>query len=228
MNKPILSTNAINKNYQDGKNSLKKVLCNINLKLYTEDTVAIVGPSGSGKSTLLNIMAGLDKPSSGSVHFLDNNITAMGEISKCKLRSSYFGFVHQNPYLLKDFSVIENIMMPLLIQKKNIKFAKIESQKLLERVSLSNLENRRIQDLSGGEKQRISILRSLANSPKVLFADEPTAHLDRVNAINIFNFIMDLKNTFKFCFIIVSHDEYLIKGIRKKFILLDGEIKDEY
>jgi len=177
----ILECKNITKNYSDGSNFIC-VLDKVNFAIDSGQTAAIVGPSGSGKSTFLHMLAGLDMPSSGVVKAFGRELQSFSENQLCKLRNSKFGFVYQHHHLLQDFSVTENIMMPLLINGMSHKKARQKVYEFLNLVGLKDRAEHDVAKLSGGEKQRVAILRSIVNEPDCVLADEPTGNLCHTTA----------------------------------------------
>ena len=161
------------------------VLHNANLAVSEGEFVAIVGSSGSGKSTLLNLIGMLDSPTSGSIVFGENEVRSLGERERALLRNQMIGYVFQSFYLEPDYTVIENVEMPLVIAGVPKKERRKRAEELLQRVGLSNLIGQKAKLLSGGEKQRTCIARALVNNPKIILADEPTGNLDSLNSAEI-------------------------------------------
>lgn len=190
-------------------------------------TIAITGSSGSGKSTLLQIIAGLDNPSSGEVILTGSisktitnneslNISKLKNKDQNKIRKDYFGFIYQKNFLLKDLNVIDNLLI--------VKNDKDKAMELLNKVGLKDKYNAHYRTLSGGERQRVSICRALMNSPKFIFADEPTGSLDYKNKDKIWNLFLDLKKEINFGLIMVTHDQSLAKLCDKSYSLKNGEL----
>ncbi|QCI24367.1 lipoprotein-releasing ABC transporter ATP-binding protein LolD [Buchnera aphidicola (Muscaphis stroyani)] len=202
----------LTKSYKDG-DLVRYILNNISFKLNKGDLVAITGVSGSGKSTFLNLLGGLDKPTSGDVLFENKLFREMSSNEMAKFRNLSVGFIHQFHHLLLDFNVIENVAMPMLIGKKNIKYAKDKSYEILKKVKLEKKYKKYPSQLSGGERQRVAIARALINNPSIVLADEPTGYLDKYHSDIILNLICQLNNDLKTSFIIVTHDFSLIKKI---------------
>jgi putative ABC transport system ATP-binding protein len=171
----ILNIQNLNKTYKSAGRVLT-VLDDINFSISTGSTNAIVGPSGSGKTTLLGLCAGLDSASSGIVELYGIGLGNLGEDNRAQVRNQYVGFIFQNFQLLPTLTALENVMVPLELRgEKNIK---ARSQELLDKVGLADRGHHYPAQLSGGEQQRVSLARAFSNSPKILFADEPTGNLD--------------------------------------------------
>jgi lipoprotein-releasing system ATP-binding protein len=216
MNSVILEAKNIYKSFKKGDYTVN-VLVNLNIKVCRNDFIAVVGPSGSGKSTLLHILGGLEKPDSGEVLFENRNIfTSKNFIDK--FRNENIGFVFQFHYLLSDFTALENVMFPALIKNNHKKSAKDSAEYLLEKVGLKDRMRHYPSELSGGEQQRVAIARALVNGPQILFADEPTGNLDRVNSEGIFEIFKQL-NSGGLTILVVTHDNYLADMAKSRFLL---------
>lgn len=219
----ILEVKNIKKNFTLEKNKIE-ILKGISVKIKKGEFVAIMGSSGSGKSTFLSIIAGLDKPTSGSVT-LDNEIlTNLNEDKLAKMRNEKIGFIFQSFYLIPSLTAKENVMFPLEISKK-LNEKKVDG--LLERVKLSHRKNNYPNQLSGGEKQRVAISRALINNPAIIFADEPTGNLDSKNGEDILKLLLELKEEFKTTLVVVTHEEKLAKKADRILMLKDGKIEKE-
>lgn len=223
-----LCANEIHKEYKIGKTSLR-VLSGINLEIKEGEILIILGASGAGKSTLLHILGILDTPTSGHVSFKGENLSIVGQKELAEKRNRIFGFVFQFYHLLPDFNALENVLMPRLIGKK---FFKTISKKehtekavqLLERVGLGNRINHRPNELSGGEKQRVAIVRALMNDPEILLCDEPTGNLDTNSGREIKELIWELNEKTKQTVVIVTHDERFAKSAGQVVRMADGKI----
>ena len=225
-----LCANEIHKEYKIGKTSLC-VLSGINLEIKEGEILIILGASGAGKSTLLHILGILDTPTSGHVSFKGENLNIFGQKDLAEKRNRIFGFVFQFYHLLPDFNALENVLMPRLIGKR---FFKTISKKehtekavqLLERVGLGNRINHRPNELSGGEKQRVAIVRALMNDPEILLCDEPTGNLDTKSGREIQELIWELNENTKQTVVIVTHDERFAKSAGHVIKMADGKITD--
>ncbi len=201
------------------------VLNNINFTLYEGESIVITGESGCGKSTLLNIIGGLDSASSGLVNSCGYKITQMDEELLTEYRKNSIGFIFQFHYLLKDFNALENLMLPLLIKGENRKQAKEHALKLINDVGLYNRMKHFPSQLSGGERQRIAIARALANSPKIILADEPTGNLDTENSRMVEEILFKLVETYNKSLILVTHDSTLKDRGKYHFTIKNGAIE---
>ena len=221
----MINLDNICQSYLQGQTSVK-VLENLNFKVNKGENVYIIGPSGSGKSTLLNIIGLLESPTSGLVEIFGENCNALNLEEKVIFRKKKIGFVFQNNQLLEDFSVEENVAMPLILEgvsyNKSIKIA----NELLE--SLDIIERRRFKPalLSGGEQQRAAIARAVIKNPLILLADEPTGSLDNQNSSIVFNFIKNLSFERELTTIIATHNINLINKLDKCFVIDKGKLFD--
>ncbi|MDO1509014.1 MULTISPECIES: lipoprotein-releasing ABC transporter ATP-binding protein LolD [unclassified Neisseria] len=226
MNNIVLSCQNVSKSYQDGVLSVD-VLNNLNFQVDEGQSVSIIGASGSGKSTLLHILGGLDMPTSGSVNLMGHDLGKMNQKQLGDLRNRYLGFVYQFHHLLPEFSALENVMMPLLIGKKPKAEAEEQAAAMLEKVGLKQRMLHRPSELSGGERQRAAIARALVTRPKCLLADEPTGNLDRKNAQNVLDMMLDLKNELGTSLIVVTHDDELAARFDRVMTMTDGRLNDK-
>ena len=221
MSNLVICCENVVKNYQDGGLSVE-VLKQINLNIHQGESVCIVGASGSGKSTLLHLLGGLDKPSSGEVSLMGQSLSNLTQKQLGDLRNRYLGFVYQFHHLLPEFSAEENVMMPLLIAKKNKDEARKAASEMLEKVGLKNRATHRPGELSGGERQRAAIARALVTRPACILADEPTGNLDRKNAANVLAMMMDLKNELGTALVVVTHDDQATQHFDRVMTMQDG------
>ena len=218
----LLSAKNISKSFQG-----KKVLDNININVKEAEIVAISGASGAGKTTLLNILSTLDRPdkNNSSSLFIDNHeVFNLKENELANLRNQKIGFVFQFHELIPELNVIENICLPGWI-KKDID-VKIKAKKLLEYFGLQDFADKKPLTLSGGEKQRVAIARSLINDPKIIFADEPTGNLDSKNSKILFDLFFKLRDDYDCSVVIVTHDENSANKCDRKLLIVDGKIKN--
>lgn len=205
----MLTTTHLTKSYKTASGSQLTVLDNVSFELAAGDTFAIVGPSGSGKTTLLGLCAGLDRASSGSVTLNGIRLDDLSEDERAEVRNRYVGFVFQNFQLIPTLTALENVMVPLELRGD----AKAEqiARGWLDKVGLGSRLHHYPAQLSGGEQQRVCIARAFANSPKILFADEPTGNLDADNAAGIVDLIFELNRSAGTTLVLVTHDTELAK-----------------
>ena len=225
MSNTILACEAVCKNYYDGQLNVQ-VLDNLTLQVDKGQSIGIVGASGSGKSTLLHILGGLDKPTSGRVSLMGQDLSQLSQKPLSGLRNQYLGFVYQFHHLLPEFSALENVMMPLLIGKRPKEQARERALLMLEKVGLKNRVLHRPGELSGGERQRAAIARALVTDPACLLADEPTGNLDRKNALNILDMMMELKQELGTALVVVTHDDEMAARFDRVLNMTDGALSD--
>lgn len=223
MSNLVLKCENVGKSYDDGALSVN-VLSGLNLEVAEGQSVSIIGSSGSGKSTLLHILGGLDKPSEGRITLMGSDLGALSQKELGQLRNRYLGFVYQFHHLLPEFSALENVMMPLLIGKKPKAEAEAQAAAMLEKVGLKARMLHRPSELSGGERQRAAIARALVTRPKCLLADEPTGNLDRKNAQNVLDMMLDLKTELGTSLIVVTHDDELAARFERVMTMQDGRL----
>lgn len=220
----ILSAQKLYKSYQTNKKNKLDVLKDISVDIEENKISVIVGASGAGKSTLLHLLGGLDRPDEGKVLYEQKNIFEFNNDRLAKFRNENMGFVFQFHHLLPEFTAIENVAIPQMINGKNLKTALKDSKKLLEVVGLSQREEHKPAELSGGEQQRVAVTRALANNPKIIFADEPTGNLDSANSESIHKLLFELRDKFNKTFVIVTHNPDLMKLADVIFEIKDGVI----
>ena len=225
MSNTILACEAVCKNYYDGQLNVQ-VLDNLTLQVDKGQSIGIVGASGSGKSTLLHILGGLDKPTSGRVSLMGQDLSQLSQKQLSGLRNQYLGFVYQFHHLLPEFSALENVMMPLLIGKRPKEQARERALLMLEKVGLKDRVQHRPGELSGGERQRAAIARALVTDPACLLADEPTGNLDRKNALNILDMMIELKQELGTALVVVTHDDEMAARFDRVLNMTDGALSD--
>ncbi len=201
------------------------VLERLSMEIKQSERVAISGDSGSGKSTLLHLMAGLDNPDSGRVELNDRNFIDLNEKQLSVVRNNHIGFVYQSHHLLKDFTAIENIMMPLVIKGGGVeKYSKI-SKEIIKKLGLENRVNHFPYQLSGGERQRVAIARAMITSPDIILADEPTGNLDHKNANIVFDLFLEMAADTNTAIVMVTHNLSLAKKMNKIYHLTQGKLQ---
>jgi len=217
----VLSCHALAKAFQDGVLRVD-VLKKIDLEIATGERVAIIGSSGSGKSTLLHLLGGLDKPSSGEIRVAGKKIDHLSENELSLIRNRTLGFIYQFHHLLPEFTVLENVCIPLLLRDLSPYEAKEKAFTILEKVGLNHRDQHKLGELSGGERQRTAIARALVTDPVCVLADEPTGNLDHKNADRIYELMLELNRTLKTSFLIVTHDIRLTQHMDRTLELVDG------
>ncbi len=175
----VIETEGLTKHYKRGRSEIVRALEDVSLRIHAAEFVLIFGPSGSGKSTLLNLLSGLDTPTSGTIKFLGEDVTGLGEIELTQLRSEHVGFIFQDWKLIDNLTAVENVEVPLYPTDIPSNELRTNAISILRQLDLLDRENHFPAQLSGGEQQRVSIARALIKSPKVIFADEPTGNLDQ-------------------------------------------------
>ena len=215
----IIQAENILKSYSNGDNKLK-VLNHFNLNVYQGEIITIMGQSGSGKSTALNILGTLDNPDSGKIIISGNETAKLSELHLSDLRNKHIGFVFQFHHLLPDFTVVENILMPAWIKRDKSKLNK--AYELLETLQLMGIKDKYPMELSGGEKQRVAVLRALINDPKILFADEPTGNLDEKNALLLVDLLRKINRDYDITILLTTHNPEIALIGGKRYELKSG------
>lgn len=224
MTDPIIRTEDLKHQVKSGQEQLQ-ILKGIDLSIAAGTTVAIVGASGSGKSTLLGMLAGLDRPTSGTIWLANQPISDMTEEQRAQVRADYMGFVFQNFQLLGSLTALENVMLPLEV--KGDREASSKARDILQRVGLSERLQHYPSQLSGGEQQRVAVARAFASQAPVLFADEPTGNLDAENGQKISQLIFDLNQDFATTLVLVTHDLKLAHRCQRVLVMHDGRLEEK-
>lgn len=199
-----------------------QILSAVNLSVLAGESIAIVGESGSGKSTLIGLLAGLDTPTSGTIHLNGELLTAMDEDGRAAIRNQAIGFVFQSFQLLAGLTALENVMLPLELSGN--KQAKASAEALLERVGLAHRLHHTPKQLSGGEQQRVALARAFVTRPAILFADEPTGNLDRKTGAHIIDLLFELNQENNTTLVLVTHDHNLAARCQRTIELAAGEM----
>jgi ABC-type lipoprotein export system ATPase subunit len=222
----IIALEDIKKNFTSGDEEIK-VLEGVNLEIKKSDFITITGPSGSGKSTLLNIMGGLLHPDKGKVILEGKSLYKHQDRELAKIRNERIGFIFQFHHLLLDFTVVENLALPLLIKGSTLKEAYKESEDLLYRVDLKHRMYAKPRTLSGGERQRVAVLRAIINHPVLLLADEPTGDLDRAHADVVLKMLSKIHRDRGMTIVLVSHNQRVAQMGEKTYNLIAGRLKEK-
>lgn len=220
-NSIILEARQLTKRYTQGTIDVE-VLKGVDVQIQAGERVAIMGASGSGKSTLMHLLGGLEKPTSGSVLLDGHDLNKISTARLCQLRNSGLGFIYQFHHLLGEFTVLENVAMPLLIGACDIKTAQQRAKTLLNRVGLGHRIEHKPGELSGGERQRAAIARALINNPKCILADEPTGNLDSKTAEQVYQLMLELNRELSVSFLVVTHDPDLASRMDRVLHMEDG------
>jgi lipoprotein-releasing system ATP-binding protein len=223
---PVVSCRGLRKTFGDGPVAVD-VLTGVDFDVAPGDRIAIVGASGSGKSTLLHLLGGLDQPSGGSVRWLGNEVSGLGEGERGRLRNALLGFVYQFHHLLPEFSAVENVAMPLRIRRVPVAQAMQAAREILASVGLAARAEHLPGQLSGGERQRVALARALVTRPRCVLADEPTGNLDRATARQMFELIDELNRALGIAFVIVTHDMELAAHAGRVLAMRDGELVEQ-
>ncbi len=219
----VLELRNVSRHYPAGQAGPVVVLDGVNLRLDAGQRAAVVGPSGSGKSTLLNLIGALDQPSAGEVLIQGRDVAALGERQRALLRNRCIGFVFQAHHLLPQCSVIENVLVPTLVRGSTGE-DRSRAERLLEHVGLADRLAHRPGQLSGGECQRVAVVRALINQPRLLLADEPTGSLDRAHASRLVELLIDVSRQQGVALVMVSHATELAERLESVYELRDGRL----
>jgi lipoprotein-releasing system ATP-binding protein len=223
---PVLEARDLHKTYVGGDGGTINVLKGVDLTLGRRELVAVVGASGAGKSTLLHVLGALDKPTRGYVVVGGEPINGLDEEQLAALRNRSVGFVFQFHHLLREFSALENVMMPLRIAGRPYETAHGRAAELLTRVGLSARMHHRPGELSGGEQQRTAVARALAMDPKVILADEPSGNLDLANAEMLHELLVEVVNDLEIGMIVVTHNRGLAARAGRVLLLEGGKLAE--
>ncbi len=222
--KLFMNLKGVSYNYRNNYSNVE-IFKNLNLSIYSGEMIALLGPSGSGKTTLLNCIGLLDKFTDGYFQLFDKDFSVLSDKEINRIRLEKIGFIFQNHRLFPEFSALENILIPSLINNMDINIAKKKSKEILQFLKLSHRLDHRPAKLSGGEAQRVAIGRALANSPRIILADEPTGNLDKENSMLIFNILKKIINDTKMSCVIATHNNYLAQKMDKTYIIENKNIK---
>lgn len=215
----------INKFYNSGENKLH-VLKNVSLNINSGDFVAIMGESGSGKSTLINILGFLDKKFTGIYKFENVEVGKFTDNKLSDLRNKSVGFIFQQFQLIQNYTIAENVELPLLYQGKSYKYSREKALEALDLVGIKTQADKRPKQLSGGQQQRAAIARAIVHNPKFIIADEPTGALDSETSKEIMALFNELNQKLKITIIMVTHDKNITHNCNRKYFMLDGVLKE--
>jgi lipoprotein-releasing system ATP-binding protein len=220
----VLAADALSKTYIGGDGGEIRVLQSVDMQVSRGEMVAIIGASGAGKSTLLHLLGALDRPTSGRISIDGRDVEGLDDASLSALRNRTVGFVFQFHHLLREFTALENVMMPLRIGGADESQARGRAMQLLERVGLAGRVQHRPAALSGGEQQRTAVARALANDPAVLLADEPSGNLDHHNSERLHDLFGELARELELGMVIVTHNRSLAARADRVLQLEDGRL----
>lgn len=225
MNDVIVQCRGLHRSFDSGTEQLE-ILKSIDLVLRRGDRASITGPSGCGKSTLLSILGGLDRPDGGFIEVGGQDISNADERSLSSFRAKVVGFVFQFHYLLKDFTALENAMLPAFMAGDDKKMAQEKARLLLEAVGLGDRLHHVPAKLSGGERQRVAIARALVNNPELILADEPTGNLDEASSLIVEDLLFSMVERYGSTLLLVTHDPRLAGRAERRFFLTEGKIRE--
>ncbi len=226
MTMTVLEAHDVYKTYIGGDGNVLHVLNGVNLSVQRGEMIAIVGASGAGKSTLMHVLGALDKPTRGYVVIGGEPVHGRDETELGELRNRTVGFVFQFHHLLREFSALENVMMPLRIASRSEEAARGRAAELLARVGLSARMTHRPGELSGGEQQRTAVARALAMDPQILLADEPSGNLDRSNAEMLHELLTEVVNDLEIGMVVVTHSRSLAARASRVLLLEGGQLSN--
>ena len=222
----ILNVNHISKSYKTGGEAIS-ILQDISMSVEQEEMVAVMGPSGSGKTTLLHILSGMDTPDEGNVCVNDNEISTFNSEEMSIFRRRNMGMIFQDFKLLESLNVQEKILLPLVIDEVDYETQEQKLQYILDVLEIENLKDKRLNEISGGQKQKVAIGRALIQKPKIVFADEPTGSLDRRSTKIVMECMRKMNRELGVAFLIVTHDVYTASFCHRVVLLRDGKLASE-
>ena len=221
----VIRAAGLGKTYAEG-DLRTPVFDGLDLEVHAGETVAILGASGAGKSTLLHLLGGLDMPSAGEVFVAGQKMSALSDAARGTLRNGALGFVYQFHHLLPEFTALENVMLPVLLNGTSVPEASTRAQALLESVGLGHRLRHKPGELSGGERQRAAVARALVNRPACVLGDEPTGNLDEKTAAAVFAQMLELNRAHRTSLVLVTHDRGLARRLDRVLELHEGKLRE--
>ena len=225
MSEPLYRVRGLEKVFDKGDSGVR-ALGEVNMDILAGETIGVVGVSGSGKSTLLHILGTLEPPTGGSVFYRGEDLFSRDGKALSAFRNSEIGFIFQFHYLLTEFTALENVMMPCLIDRQSSEEARRRACDALEKVGLSGRLNHLPGELSGGEQQRVAVARSIVRGPKVILADEPTGNLDKKTGFSVLDLFCGLNEDYGVTVVMVTHNDEFAKRMKKTVRISDGMVAD--
>lgn len=222
---PVLEARGVRKTYVGGGDSVVDVLTGVDLTVVRGEVLAIVGASGAGKSTLLHLLGAMDEPTAGEITLDGVAYGGLAAEERDRLRNRAVGFVFQFHHLLREFTALENVMLPLLIAGWAEPRARGRAEELLAAVGLAGRMTHRPAQLSGGEQQRCAVARALANDPRVVLADEPSGNLDTMNSERLHDLLFGLARSLETTLVVVTHNRALAERADRTLLLHDGRLQ---
>ena len=222
----VLNANHISKSYKTAGETMR-ILQNVNLQVMKGEMVAIMGPSGSGKTTLLHVLTGVDTPDDGEIVIGGETFSQLTEEEKAFFRRKHMGMIFQDFQLLESLTVKENILLPLILERKEANIQQERFSRIADVLSIEKLADKGITEISGGQKQRVAIGRALINEPDIIFGDEPTGSLDRKTTGDVMRCMKQMNQRSGISFLLVTHDAYTASFCDRVLFLQDGNLAKE-
>ena len=222
----VLNANHISKSYKTAGETMR-ILQNVNLQVMKGEMVAIMGPSGSGKTTLLHVLTGVDTPDDGEIVIGGETFSQLTEEEKAFFRRKHMGMIFQDFQLLESLTVKENILLPLILERKEADIQQERFSRIADVLSIEKLADKGITEISGGQKQRVAIGRALINEPDIIFGDEPTGSLDRKTNGDVMRCMKQMNQRSGISFLLVTHDAYTASFCDRVLFLQDGNLAKE-